>query len=233
MGLFDVLYQATLGRKRDKADRRHAERREDYLRGSDRAYFLADRDEQRSYDSHALKRLTTGAKEAGLHPLAALGAQVAGPATAFQSQSYSGGQNIDNRLPPLDFGAEAVNVAQAKLLNKQSELIDMQIKDSKDARVRSSATPESVIEALGDPAEITPQTFTPVIEREKTDPSVADANSKTNRYGESEAYETLLWLRTWLADWMYRKTGESEADRKENYDRRFRRFIDRPRFFNR
>lgn len=188
MGLFDVLYQGTIGRQRDKRDRRHAESREDNLRGIDRSYFLSDRDNQRAYDAKSIQRMVADAKAAGLHPLAALGAQTVGPATTFQSQSYSGGQTIDNRLPPLDFGAEAVNAAQAKLLNKQADLIDMQIADSKLAR--ASQSPDALNEQLTDPKRTTHvKLFGNNI---KSNPNFSDAESFTTRYGESELLETIL-----------------------------------------
>lgn len=191
----------------DRRDRDHSEHREDRLRAQDRQMFLIDRNEQRRWDQDSLKRLRAGAEAAGLHPLAVLGAQTVGPATSFQSQSYGGGNTGRAPIQINDGGAADVNRAQAKLLDKQADLIQMQIDDSALARLR----PKN--EDLADPHEITPQTFTPVLDHAifgepmKSDPTVADAQAHTTRSGESELYEMILGAVINAKDWLYNRSG--------------------------
>lgn len=197
-------------------DRRRSRQREDSLRAGDRGMFLEDRANQRYYDSQHLRRLKIDAQAAGIHPLAALGAQTAGPATAYMSQSYP---QERPQLPQLDATTDLVNMAQAKLLSKQADLVDLQIADSKTAKAGQSATPQSIVEALGAPVDVSPQTITPVIERRNTDPSIANAQTFTDRYGESEIFETVLALRNILKDWMYTATGKTNKQREEQSER--------------
>lgn len=176
MGLFDTALDLAVGRR----DRDHAEHREDRLRYQDRQYFEADRKEQRKYDATALQRLRADAEAAGYHPLAALGGgQTVGPATSFMSQSYGSGGTPNFRSTISDGGASEVNKAQANLLNKQVELIDQQILDSKVAR--AGVTPGKLIEEIVNPQRTTHVSKGGIL---KSNPNFTDAESDEQRYGE-------------------------------------------------
>lgn len=221
MGILDsVLNFAT-----DRRDRDHSEHREDRLRYQDRQYFESDRADQRKYDSRALQRLRADANAAGIHPLAALGAQTVGPSTSFQSQGYGGGGSGRVPINVDDSGASEVNAAQARLLNKQADLIDNQIEASSLARLR----PKN--EDLAEPYEITPQTFTPVLDHAifgepiKSDPTVANAEAHTTRSGESELYEMILGAVINAKDWLYTRSGLTWRKRMgaKRFDQHMRR----------
>lgn len=208
--------QDTTGHFVGRRDRDHAEHREDHLRAEDRAYFLHDLKDQRKWDSQFLRRMKKDAMAAGIHPLAAMGAQIAGPAEAFRSQSY-------DKSPPqypkyggnLDISAMRVNDAQARKLDKEADLIQTQIDGSTQARTGQFMSNDK----MAAPNEIVPQEHTPVLDHAvlgkavKSDPTIANASSHTDRSGESEIYEALLSAVINYKDWAYDKTGVTNRDR--------------------
>lgn len=214
---FNPLDALSYNEARQARDENMAMTRE--FREQDRRWYIRDRRNQRAYDARTLQRLVRDAKHAGIHPLAAMGAQVAGPAQAFQSQHYQG----DSYTPSFSGGAsyqpnDALYEANVKLVQKQADLVEQQIQDSVFSRMKEFLSNDAnAIPELAKPYQVTPQTHTPVINSPvgtyKTDPSLADAETLTKRYGEGELFENALAAIMLWKDWAYNKTGLTNAMR--------------------
>lgn len=184
MSILDTVLEIGVGRR----DRDHADNQNQRFRREDRMYFEADRRNQRNYDSQHLQRIVADAKAAGIHPMAALGAQTVGPATAFQSNNYSGGPPQYPRLQ-TDSSGDELNRAHAKLLGKQADLVDLQIKDSIAATTKPKN--EEIVDLQNPKRTKFNNAFGGKL---LSNPAFTDAESLTTRYGESEILETLLAL---------------------------------------
>lgn len=183
----DPRIQRELFRK----DRRHAEERED-------SYF---------------QRLRKNASAAGFHPLAALGAQTVGPVMANWSASPDYGSGSGSVPPSFSYqGQSEVEEAQARLLNKQADLVDQQIIDSEIARAGQLATPQMVHDAIKD-HDIKKPTHTPGYTlpggvKIKRHPS-SDMETLTNTLGEPA--EWLMFFPQVVADLIYTINSFSQS----------------------
>lgn len=210
--LLGGVVQTGLSRIFGSRDRRSSRRREDYLRAQDRRWFEADRDRSEARADSYVQRLVADAAAAKVSPLAVLGGgQMSGPVTTFNSTSYPdyGGQQSSVPEINLDTSADEVNKENARLIGAQADLVEMQVQDAVAARLARNVTNE----VLSDPHEITPQKHTPVLDHAvfgrpiKSDPTVADAESHTQRSGESELYEMLLNVIINAKDYLYDTSG--------------------------
>lgn len=167
-GLLEQGIQDTVGFAVGRRDRDHAEHREDRMLREERQW-------QEDMMNSFLQRRAKDAKKAGLHPLAALGAQVSSPA-------ISSGSPIQPNYPKFgDSGASRVNAAQARLLDKQADLIEQQVLDSQIARATQAATPEKF--QVRQQARTGPVITLPLGIDLQTAPT-ADAQVLEDRYGE-------------------------------------------------
>lgn len=116
-----------------RRDRDHAEHRDDRLRAFDNA-------RQERLDNTVIQRRVDDARNAGIHPLAALGAQVSSPAISGSSPSPV--PNYPQFRSGSDSGASAVNAAQVRHLDAQTSWVGEQIEASRLARATQSVTPD-------------------------------------------------------------------------------------------
>lgn len=119
----DFLNLATSRRDRD-----HAENTADRNYARSRADYLADRE----YDESYLTRLVKGAKDAGIHPLAALGVNGAS-GQSFHSPSSS------VNAPSSNFGDPAIRAATIRNLDAQTDSVKWQTAASKLALTKTYA----------------------------------------------------------------------------------------------
>lgn len=176
MSAFNLI-EAGVNLVTSRRDRDHAENTADRNYARSRSDYLADR----KYDEAYLSRLVKGAKDAGLHPLAALGVQTSG-GPAFSGPSSSTSSPRAN-LRMRDRSSDAVNAAQARNLDAQTDLVKHQTAAAKlglaknaslasqDKQGRDLVNPQRhrKIDALGFPLDVAPTT---------------DAESLESRYGE-------------------------------------------------
>lgn len=104
-----------------------------------RAQFHRDRAHQEAREDSTFQRRVADANAAGLHPLAVLGAQISSPVVSY-SAPYNPGSDSSVSISP----AKSIDAAQTKLLDKQADLIDEQIKDARLDRVGRALTPDKV-----------------------------------------------------------------------------------------
>lgn len=172
-----------------RRDRDHAEHRDDRMAAADRKW------QEMIFDS-SIQRRVRDAKKAGLHPLAALNAQISSPVISSTPSPMP-------YYPDVPKGPSGVDAAQIRLLNKQADFIDEQIADSRLARLGQAITPQDNLVV-----EQTPPTRTPHLQTGgkvpwKTNPNWVDAEALTKRYGESELLELALALIIGSADFRH------------------------------
>lgn len=195
MGPWSMLEQGiqdTLGFAVGRRDRDHAEHREDRLLREERAW-------QEMMMSRGLSMRVKDAKRAGLHPLAALGAQISSPVVSQPQAPLPNypkfGRTIQAPSP--------VDEANIRLINKQADFIDEQIADSRLARLTQSVTPEQTVMVEEVPSQRTTHLQTGSKLPWATNPNWVDAEALTKRYGESELLEMALALIIGSADLQY------------------------------
>lgn len=184
---WDVLIagiQDTTGHFVGRRDREHAEHREDRFRAQDRANFLGDRSHMERLDARKVRRMVADARAAGISPLAAMGAQLTSPAAVMSGGgSYAGsGDTSYPRYTPIDLGAARVNNAQAKLLEKQADLVDEQIADSRLARATQAYTPDKMVEDIINPQRTSHVRYGGA--KIQSNSYFSDAQTYEDRYGE-------------------------------------------------
>lgn len=158
---FDLNLSDPFGSKA-RSERKIANKRDDYNR--DLAYARED---------NAIQRRVVDANAAGLHPLAALGAQISSPVISqSQPANFSGGSSASASLgkPKLN----EVDQANIKLLNKQADFIDEQIQDSRNNRIINSLTPDKLHKIA---------TRIPGVDLPASDPAFR-AQDEEDKYGE-------------------------------------------------
>lgn len=187
-----------------------------------RALFRSDRKHQEDREDSYFKRLIRNASNAGIHPLAALGAQTVGPVVANWSPTPDYGSSGGGSRSSFGYSAPSeVDEAQAKLLNKQADLVDQQIIDSELARAKSLVTPQNVHDALKD-HDIKKPTHTPSYVlpggvRIKRHPS-SDMETLTNLLGEPA--EWALFMPQIVNDLIYTIRSYTQSDKtKERIDK--------------
>lgn len=169
-------------RKLFRTDRRHAERREDTR----------------------FRRLIHDARAAGLHPLAAIGANMSAPVVMqdFQSAVSGGGSGGGGSSKSLGINLPtAIDKANLELIQKQTDFIQEQIDASKQARISAGLTNDKI---PMDP-DIKPPQFTPNRKLFGLDvishPDFTDAQSDEDRSGEVVA--AFKGIVNELADYKY------------------------------
>lgn len=159
---------------RSSASRAYGHNKEMYQMS--RADYLADR----KYDEQYLSRLVAGAKDAGLHPLAALGVNPAGGKTFVASGGNA--SSYPTQSGDIDISASRVNDAQIRNLDAQTDQIRAQTAATKLALTKNAMLsnkdnyhdlerPQRTTHI--DPAGVPLDTFDSV-----------DANTLEDRYGE-------------------------------------------------
>lgn len=106
---------------------------------SSRKHAVEDRNLAYARDDNAIQRRVADANAAGLHPLSVLGAQISSPVI-----SSGGGGGSSSGSSVSISPSSSIDKAQIRLLNKQADLIDEQIDDSRSARVSRQITPDKV-----------------------------------------------------------------------------------------
>lgn len=183
-GLLQAGIQDTVGFAVGRRDRDHAEHREDRLLREERAW-------QEMMAKNMLSYRVKDAKKAGLHPLAALGAQLSSPVISQPQAQVPVYPEFGKGIP------SQAEVAQARLLNKQADLIDEQIADSRIARATHLLSNDKLHDDV-----VAPQRTSHLHGGTswKTNPNFSDAQTYTDRYGESELLEMVLNLVIGAAD---------------------------------
>lgn len=148
--MFNVGIDATsLFSDDDKDQRRHLDR----MRWEDRAWFRADRTHAERWAARELQRRVADAKRAGLHPLAAMSINPASgvafqhnPAPVpFSDKSRPGVSASYSPDLPVDKTAQAVNEAQARKLNTETDIMLKQALESDLARMKQAMTPDKIV----------------------------------------------------------------------------------------
>lgn len=158
-------------------DEKKARAQSERQRWEERAWFKSDRAHAERFAARELQRRVVDAKRAGLHPLAALGVNPSS-GVAFQhtsSPSYSRESSrpgVTASYVPEDKSAQAVNEAQARKLNTETDLMLKQAVDSDLARMKQARTPELVV-----------NTRLPGVDLPATDPKFSAADDE-EKYGE-------------------------------------------------
>lgn len=131
MSFFKDLIKTGIGRVFDRKDRKASERYGLGMYNLQRKHFLEDR----KYDEKYLSRLVSGAKEAGLHPLAALGVPMATTQFGGSAPSVSTPSSTVYDSPESD---SSVNDAQVEHLKAQTDFVKEQAAASRLARLKEA-----------------------------------------------------------------------------------------------
>lgn len=189
----------------DRSNRR-AEEESRLFEAGERA---ADRDLQREFATHGVRWRVDDARSAGLHPLAALGAQVTPYTPLGQSgQTFSGSTKGDAIRASGAALAESIgrserDKAETRLLNAQADLVTQQAADSTAARLTQDQSAQLADSVL--PVDVKPPQLTTHRRMFGNDilsnPGFTDAQSDEDRSGELvSAFKGFL---TELADYKY------------------------------
>lgn len=158
------------------------------------------------------------AKMAGIHPLYALGAPTFSPSAVNVGQPMadalsSMGQDISRAVAAGQTDAErAIQNLTLEKAQLENDYLREQIASLRVRTTREAGPPVPAIAGLNPEKVVQPQRTSGLNAGLgfKTNPYVSDANSFTDRYGESEILETLLALGIGAAD-LYHNLPDSSA----------------------
>lgn len=204
-------------------------------RGQERLFFSINRRDQINALQKGIRWRVRDAKAAGVHPLAALGAQL-GQYTPIHGGSGGGfGATGDVAADAVRFAAAQIaemvanldeSKSRTRLNNAQADLLAAQAAASTIARAVSPGTPRPTPQSPPGHDVVNPQ-FTPTISPGfsiRTNPNFSDAQSYEDRYGEVGG--SIMGLMNIPADVLY-EAAQRKAD--ADYERQLE-FRDRTKY---